>query len=44
MRESRDVFHLAIPAFELESTVEFYVDATTIESHLISSATNSSAT
>ena len=26
MRESRDVLHLAIPAFELESTVEFYVD------------------
>jgi len=25
MRESRDVFHLAIPAFDLDTTVEFYV-------------------
>ena len=25
MRESRDVFHLAIPAFDLDSTIEFYV-------------------
>ena len=25
MRESRDVFHLAIPAYDLDETVEFYV-------------------
>ena len=25
MRESRDVFHLAIPAYDLEETVDFYV-------------------
>jgi hypothetical protein len=25
MRESRDVFHLAIPAFDLDETVAFYV-------------------
>ena len=25
MRESRDVFHLAIPAYDLDQTVEFYV-------------------
>ncbi len=25
MRESRDVFHLAIPAFDLDETVNFYV-------------------
>ncbi|MFY9782859.1 MAG: VOC family protein [Acidimicrobiales bacterium] len=25
MRESRDVFHLAIPAYDLDDTVEFYV-------------------
>ncbi len=25
MRESRDVFHLAIPAFDLDETVSFYV-------------------
>lgn len=25
MRESRDVFHLAIPAYDLEQTVDFYV-------------------
>jgi extradiol dioxygenase family protein len=25
MRESRDVFHLAIPAFDLDETVDFYV-------------------
>ena len=26
MRESRDVFHLAIPAYDLADTEEFYVD------------------
>jgi uncharacterized protein len=25
MRESRDVFHLAIPAYDLDQTVDFYV-------------------
>jgi extradiol dioxygenase family protein len=25
MRESRDVFHLAIPSFDLDETLEFYV-------------------
>ncbi|MDE3082294.1 MAG: VOC family protein [Acidobacteriota bacterium] len=25
MRETRDVFHLAIPAYDLEATVDFYV-------------------
>ncbi len=25
MRESRDVFHLAIPAYDLDETVDFYV-------------------
>src|ERR1039457_2686946 len=25
MRESRDVFHLAIPSFDLDDTLEFYV-------------------
>lgn len=25
MRESRDVFHLAVPAYDLDQTVEFYV-------------------
>jgi extradiol dioxygenase family protein len=25
MRESRDVFHLAIPAYDLDDTVDFYV-------------------
>lgn len=25
MRESRDAFHLAIPAYDLDSTVDFYV-------------------
>jgi extradiol dioxygenase family protein len=25
MRESRDVFHLAIPAYDLDKTVDFYV-------------------
>jgi extradiol dioxygenase family protein len=25
MRETRDVFHLAIPAYDLDDTVEFYV-------------------
>ena len=25
MRESRDVFHLAIPSYDLDETVEFYV-------------------
>jgi hypothetical protein len=25
MRDSRDVFHLAIPAYDLDATVEFYV-------------------
>ncbi len=25
MRENRDVFHLAIPAYDLDATVEFYV-------------------